>query len=65
MDKPITAPHDAEAVYVCETDTTRTLRYPFHEGADIPRTIEKDGAVFTLRSVTYEASGFDVTRAAA
>lgn len=51
---PITAPHNAEALYVCDTDTTRTLRYPFHEGAKIPRGIEKDGDVFTLRSVNFE-----------
>lgn len=54
MNKPVTAPHNAEAVYVCVTDPRRSVKYPFVEGADIPRQIEKDGVIFTLRSVHYD-----------
>jgi hypothetical protein len=54
VDTPISAPHNALAVYVCVIDPHRVVKYPFVEGADIPRQIEKDGAVFALRSVHYD-----------
>jgi hypothetical protein len=49
-----TAPHDALCVYVCETDTTRVVKYPHKAGSKIPRTIDKDGVRFLLRSVHYD-----------
>ena len=65
MDKPpVTAPNDALAVYVCLSNPLRSVKYPFVEGTKIPRTIEKDGLTFALRSVHYEASGIDIVRAA-
>jgi hypothetical protein len=44
------------ALYVCATDTRRTKRYPFADGADIPRTIKDaaTGDVFELVMVQYE-----------
>lgn len=54
MPRSLTAPHDAIAVFVADGDPSRTVKYPFHEGADIPHTIDKDGVTFSLRSVMYE-----------
>ena len=59
-----TAPHDAVATYVCDAEPTRVRKYPFKEGAKIPRVVEFEGREYSLRAVMYEASGFDVTRVA-
>lgn len=64
MPKPPIAPHDAVATYICTTDATRVRKYPFREGSEIPREVVFEGFTFALRAVMYEASGFDVTRAA-
>lgn len=65
MAPTITAPHNALAVYVGVEDATRTLTYPFAEGADIPRQIQKDDTTFTLRSVSYnvDVASIDATQA--
>lgn len=52
---------DAIATYVA--DTGRTKKYPFREGADIPRVIVEGDTVFTLRVVTYGVDDLEVTRA--
>lgn len=59
-----TAPHNATATYICDSDPQRKRTYPFREGAEIPRTVEFEGLTYSLRAVMYEAEGLEITRAA-
>lgn len=59
------APCNATALYVSDADPHRTRTYPFREGQQIPHTIDVEGATFSLRVVTYESTGLEITRVAA